>query len=55
MAVNSKLSKLTAVRLPDEYVNGLERIAARDYQSVSDVMRRAVRELLEREASGKKK
>ena len=47
--------KLTAVRLPDEYVNGLERIAARDYQSVSDVMRRAVRELLEREATGKKK
>lgn len=41
-----KTSKLTAVRLPREYVSGLERIAARNYESVSDVLRRAVRELL---------
>ena|SRR5271156_890235 len=44
-----KSSKLKAVRLPDEYVTGLERIAAHNYESVSDVLRRAVRELIARE------
>jgi Arc/MetJ-type ribon-helix-helix transcriptional regulator len=54
MAKASKASKLTAVRLPDEYVQGLERIAAHNYESVSDVLRRAVRELITREGKTKK-
>lgn len=47
--VAKKPNKLKAVRLPDEYVQGLERIAAHNYESVSDVLRRAVRELIARE------
>jgi Arc/MetJ-type ribon-helix-helix transcriptional regulator len=49
VAKASKANKLIAVRLPDEYVTGLERIATRNYESVSDVLRRAVRELIARE------
>ena len=42
-------NKLKAVRLPDEYIQGLERIATRDAESFSTVLRRAVRELIARE------
>jgi Arc/MetJ-type ribon-helix-helix transcriptional regulator len=49
MAKASKANTLKAVRLPDEYIQGLERIARRNYESVSDVLRRAVRELIARE------
>lgn len=53
MAKASKANTLKAVRLPDEYIQGLERIAAHNYESVSDVLRRAVRELIAREAISK--
>jgi Arc/MetJ-type ribon-helix-helix transcriptional regulator len=49
VAKTSKANTLKAVRLPDEYIQGLERIATRNFESVSDVLRRAVRELIARE------
>jgi len=44
-----KYGKLQAIRLPDGDVQGLKRIATHNYESVSDVVRRAARELIARE------
>lgn len=49
MATAPKAKKLVAVRLPDEYVKGIETIASANYESASDVIRRAVRHLLAKE------
>jgi Arc/MetJ-type ribon-helix-helix transcriptional regulator len=54
MAKTPRATTLKAVRLPDEYIRGLERIAARNYESVSDVFRRAIRELILREEKNTK-